>query len=271
MRRQGWPRVGVAVLLVATVGCAHRPAPHHIVFEPRPDAARESKPDVGRVELTIATGSAPEIERPRIIGSGQGAKEGAKVGAVTPALAGLAFTGTVLQGGGYLVLAGLMLTAAGVAVAPVGAGLGAAIGAMTAPSEAEVERCAAALVQAVDDADLSNSLAAWIVHAAGSRPIGRAGDSAPPAADTLLQIDAPAVTLTSADPAGSGRDLQLRAWMSARLVRASDGEVLRTFSWSYGGPKATFFKWGSDDARMLRAELERAGRTLAASVVADLW
>jgi hypothetical protein len=164
-----------------------------------------------------------------------------------------------------------MLLGAGVVLAPVGAGIGAAVGAIVTPPNDEVEQSAAALERALADAELSYSLAGWIIDAAGRRPIVSMADPAAPAVDTRLEIDMPSVLLTSKDPNDWSPALRLRVSIRARLLRASDGETLRAFAWEHEGPKATLLRWGKDDARLFRAELDRAGRALAAQVVADLY
>jgi hypothetical protein len=252
------------VLFLLTFGCAHRAIPPVVAAV---------KPEVGTVVLANAS-EPPTVnfKRPELVGGSRGAKEGAKAGALAPIVPGIVVTagGAEAQSGSILAV-GLMLTAAGIALAPVGAGVGAAIGAITAPSEDEVERSAAALARAVDEADLSNALAAWIVEAAGPRPIVRADDFASDIADTRLQLDALDVSLSSDNPKQWKPRLRLRASITARLLRTMDGDVIRAFDWVHEGPEATFVEWGKNDARMLRAELERAGRALAAKAVADLW
>src|SRR2546423_12811776 len=90
MKRHRWSRVVLAVLLVATVGCAHRGVPRVVAPEP--------KPDVGTVELSIAAGpSSPNFQRPGIVGGRQGAKHGAKTGALAPIVPGLVLSGAALK------------------------------------------------------------------------------------------------------------------------------------------------------------------------------
>jgi hypothetical protein len=253
------------LLFLMMFGCAHRAIP--------PVVAELPKPEVGTVAVANAAGSPTvNFERPRLVGGGRGAKEGAKAGALAPILPGLAVSAV---GGeareGSILLVGLMLTGAGIALAPVGAGVGAAIGAIAAPSEEEVERCASALARVVGETDLSTSLAGWIVEAAGRRPIVRADELASAVADTRLQLDATGVSLSSDNPKQWQPRLRLRASITARLVRTTDDDVLRAYEWVHEGPEATFVEWGKNDARMLRTELERAGRALAAKAIADLW
>jgi hypothetical protein len=254
----------VALLALGLVGCAHR----------TPTVAPAPKPDAGTVGLAVAPGpSTPSFQRPGAVGAGDGARKGAARGVLATLLPGLVVTGAGAYGGGdaYGLVARLMLLGAGGALAPVGAGVGAAVGAIVVPGSEEVERSAAALERAFADADLSYSLTAWIMDAAGQRPIVTVADRASPMIDSRLEIDAPSVSLTSKDATDWWPALRLRVSIRARLLRASDGEELRAFAWEQEGPTATFRRWGKDDARLFRAELEHAGRALAAKVVADLY
>ena len=262
------PLAGVLATLLAfgPAGCAHR--------GPIVPLAPEPKPEIGTVGLVVAS-SGPNtgsFQRPGLVGSAEGAKAGARAGVFAPAKAGLVVAIVSASArSGYGVLLGLMVAAAGLVVAPVSAGVGAAVGAIVAPSRSDVEQSGAALERAVADANLPDALTAWIIEAGGRRPIVPGADPAGPMVDTFLEIDTPYVALSSNDPTDWTPELRLRLSVRARLVRASDSEELRTWSWEQEGPKATFVEWGRDDARMLRAELERAGRALAAKVIADLY
>jgi len=65
-------------------------------------------------------------------------------------------------------------------------------------------------------------------------------------------------------------DLQLRVAVGGTLVRASDWHELAYWSWEHRGPTASLAEWSRDDARLVRAELDRALRALASRVVADV-
>jgi hypothetical protein len=256
--------MAAAILVLELVGCAHR-APVYVIAPPK------TKPDPGTVGLTIPP-EGPEVilQRPATVGAGQGAKEGAKAGALAPLVPGAVVVGK--SGGDYHAFVfGLALLAAGVVLAPAGAGVGAAVGALTAPSKNEVERSAAALERALADANLPNVLTWWIIDAGGQRPIIHAADLGGPNLDTLLEIDTPRVVLESKDPIAWRPNLRLRVYMAGRLLRASDHEELGAWSWEYAGPKATLSEWSGDDARLFRAELERAGRALATQVINDVY
>jgi len=249
-----------ALLAFELAGCAHRTP---ITIPP------EAKPDPGTLSLAIAR-QTPDVilQRPGTVGAKEGAKEGAKAGALAPLTPGFVIVREV--GDPRAILFGLMLLGAGVALAPVGAGVGAVVGALTAPSSDEVEQSAAALQRAFADADVPRMLTARIIDAGGPRPIMAAADPDSPAADTVLALDALEISLTSKTPGGRG-SLRLRMSMHGTLRRASGGEELGTWAWEHEGRKASFVEWGADDARMFRAELERAQRSLAAQVIKDVY
>ena len=178
-----------AVLVLGPVGCAHR--------APVPAAPPEPKPDAGTVGLVIPPGPySPNCQRPGTVGAGEGSKEGAKTGAMVPFVPGVAVIAVGLEARGdprgavAALFTGLAMLGAGLALAPVGAGVGAAVGAIAAPSRDEVERSAAALERALADADLPEALTSWIIEAGGPRPIVSVADPAGPAVDTFLELDA---------------------------------------------------------------------------------
>jgi hypothetical protein len=257
-----------ALLIVGPVGCARRVAP--------PTGLPEPKPDAGTVGLVMASEAySPVLQRPGAVGVAEGAKKGAMAGAqvpLTPGLVFIAFAAQARERGALL--AGVAAIGAAIVLVPVGAVIGAAFGALAAPSTDEVEWTAAVLERAFADAGLRDSLTTWIIEAGDGRPIFSAIDPMDPAGravDTHLRLDAPLVRLTSEDPTDWKPRLRLRVTLSGKLVRASDGSELRTSRWEYEGAKATFFDWAKDDARPFRAELERAGRALAARIIADLF
>jgi len=250
-----------ALLVLELAGCARRTP---ISWPP------EQKYDPGTVGLAITKqGPDATFQRPGTIGAGPGAKHGARTGAVVPLVPGMVVT--EYGGDARVVIFGLMLLGAGAILAPVGAGVGAAVGALTAPSKDAVDQNTAALERAFTGANLSDALTLWIIEAAGQRPIVPAVDPDSPAVDTLLELESLHVSLTSKDSTDMRPGLRLRMSIHGKLVRALDGEELGAWSWEQRGAKATFFEWGKDDARMLRAELERAGRALAAQVIRDLY
>jgi hypothetical protein len=138
-----------ALLVVEVTGCARRTMP---VLAPLP------KPDPGAVGLAVAQENpVSTFQRPGVIGAGQGAKEGAKVGAFATIVPGLAILSGA-RGDARIGVIGLAVLLAGVAIAPAGAGVGAAVGAIKAPSDGEVERIEAALERATADTCFPDAL-----------------------------------------------------------------------------------------------------------------
>src|SRR5262249_2936254 len=254
-----------ALLMLGPLGCAHR-APH-------PTAAMEPKPAIGSVGLVVwPDPSIPMFQGPGAVGAAEGAKEGAKTGALAPLLPGLFVIHLSLQANepkGFVL--GLYLAGAGLVLAPVGAVVGAVAGALAVPSMAEVEPSMAALQRASVDINLPDALIAWIIDAGGERQIISVADPGAPAVDTFLKLDAPEVSLTSKNPTDWKPGLRLRVSLSGKLIRASDGEEVRTWLWEHEGRKTNFVELGKEDARLFRTELERAGRALAAQIIADMF
>src|SRR5215470_12818724 len=159
-RFMGAPAVFMAALvMLGPVGCAHR--------TPLPTAAMEPKPDIGTVSVVVGPDpSSPYFQRPSAVSAGEGAKEGAKTGAIAPLIPGLYFI--ALFGEPcvrYICEFGLVLIGAGLVLAPVGAAVGAAVGALSVTSEEDVEQGMAALEWAFADINLSDALPAWIIEA----------------------------------------------------------------------------------------------------------
>src|SRR5262249_42613946 len=147
------------------VGCAHR--------SPLPTALPEQKPDIGIVGLVVGPDpSTLTFQRLGVIGAARGAEVGARIGWEAPLRPGL-FTLQASLGSfdakGFVL--GLYLTGAGLALAPFGALVGTAAGALAAPSKAGVEQSMAALPRAFADIHLPDALATWIIEAGGERQI----------------------------------------------------------------------------------------------------
>jgi hypothetical protein len=261
-------RAPVALMLVALValgplGCAHKRS--------EPVAALLEKPATGTVALVVSPSVVyTRFQRPAVVGAGQGAKEGASVGAVVPLVPGMFVIKTSVPDIRALFV-GVAMLGAGLVLAPVGAGVGAAVGTVAAPPRDEVEQTAAMLEQALAEANLPEMLTALILEGAGERPVvsGRAPESV--VADTVLEVGSVGVYLVSKDATDWRPGLRLRLSVSGRLVRASDGEELRSWVWEHEGAKASFLEWGRDDARRFRAELARGAQALTAKIIDDVF
>jgi hypothetical protein len=168
-----------------------------------------------------------------------------------------------------------MLLGAGAVVSPFAAAIGAGVGALAAPTKDEVERSEAALTSALADVGVVELLAARIVEGAGAHrvvpPVLVHPDSELPAADTYLDVGEIRISLASEDPTDWTPRLRLRLSVRGRLSRATDGEPVRWWTWHEDGREARLLEWAKDDARLLRDELDRAGRALAARIIEDLF
>jgi hypothetical protein len=255
--------LAVAFVVLAITGCAHR------VPVAAPGAP---KPEIGRLAISVQGTASGDFQRPGVVGAREGAKVGALVGAVVPFYPGLAVGvfGVDARDPNALIVA-LMALGAGAVLAPVSAAVGAAVGAIAAPSREAVERSASALERALAEADLAEALVREIVAAAPERPIVVGDYPDGLAVDAFLEVESQQVRLASGSPRDGNADLTFTLDVRARLVRATDGEALRTYSWSHEGPRAAFVEWGRDDARRFRGELERAVRALSVVIVADLF
>jgi hypothetical protein len=233
-------------LTLSSLGCAHR-APTVTVAPPEPKA------ELGTLGLKPTPGPyTGTFQRPGVIGASGGAKAGALAGAAAPFLPGWVVL-KELRGDPRTAIGGLMLLGAGAALAPVGAAVGAAVGAIAAPPAEVVARSAAALERALAEANLEESLPAWIIAAGIERPMVLVAAPDGPVIDTVLELASPRIFLVSDKPADWNPALRLTVRLVGSLTRASDGEPLRTYSWGHEGPSATFVEWAKDDARIFRA------------------
>jgi len=253
----------------AAEGTTEDPLAQLTFSEGKPLSEPIALPPTGNIALVMADiAPIPRFQRPFAVGAAEGAMRGALVGATVP----LMFSEVLVQGGAaHGDRGGLILVGAGLAVIPVGAAIGAGIGALAAPSREEVERGTQLLERAFADMRVSDTLVSQIQEAARSHPIlvlSVQGSRSPaPAPDTVLEIDAPRVSLTSFSANDWIPDLRLRVGLWVRLLRASDGQELARWWWERSGSTARLADWSKDDAALFRAELEHALETVALRAV----
>ena len=221
------------------------------------------------------------IQRPAVAGRLEGAKSGAAIGAMAPIMVASTIGAAGRSNSAEAGIFALGIFAAGLAVAPVGAGLGAGIGAVMAPTRDEADEGTARLERAFADVSVSKILVSEFRAAGDARGIrfttAARGDSATATADTVLEIGPPRVSLT-AKSAGElspewSPGFQLRVVVDVTLVRATGVDETRRWSWWWkheGEVAAPFWDWSRNDARMFRSELERALRGLALAAVDEL-
>ncbi len=211
-----------------------------------------------------------KVQPPGIEGPGEGAAAGAGLGGTVPVVVGFGVLRVAISEPRFAVF-GLVAAGAGIALSPVGAAVGAAAGALSAPSRAETDRNMAALGRALGDTQVPEAFLGELLEAGHSYrilpPIVEHPDMPAPSVDAFLELEGPWISLTSRDPTDWTPELRLRVRVDAKLVRASDGEELRSWALEHEGRAARLSDWGRDEAQLLRVELARALRSLAIQTV----
>jgi len=252
----------------AREGIADSPSFQLIFSEGKPLAEPLALPPLGKIVLVMSDiAPSPWFQLPAAVGAAHGAIHGAVVGAQVP----LFFSGILAQGAAKGDRGGLIVFGASLAAVPVGAALGAGIGALAAPSREEVEQGTAVLERAFADMRVSDTLVSQIQEAARRHPIlvlsvERPGSPAI-GADTVLDINVPQVALGSYSLSDWAPKLRLRVGVWVRLVRTSDGQELDRWWCEYAGSTAPLADWSKDDAGLFRAELEQALEAVALQAV----
>ena len=249
--------------------------------EKPPAVQTTERPTQQNITLMMSD-AAPDwrFQRPAVAGPLEGAKLGAAIGAMAPIMVAstIGTAGRSNSPGAGIFALGIF--AAGLAVAPVGAGVGAGIGAVMAPTREEAEQSAARVERAFSDVPVSKILVSEFRAAGDARGIRftttALGDSTA-AADTVLEIGPPRVSLTAKSagelPPEWSPDFRLRVVVDVTLVRATGVDETRRWSWWWtheGEVTAPFSDWSRNDARTFRNELARVLRGLALAAVDDL-
>ncbi len=256
--------VALSVALVAA-GCASVPAP------PLPsDDLREGIGTLGVVAFGPGDTAGPASPTK---GVGEGAATGARQGAQsTYARVAEASCGTK-DPSGVLCIVGKGL---GFALAPIGAIVGAGIGAGRARSPEEVEATQASLVGVVEAATPMTSLRDRVAHyarrhvavkaltePAGSDATKRAG------VNTVLELQP--VRLSIVTDGEISPDIRVTLDVRGTLISATGARGLYIRSWTYRGEQHDYFDLGADNGAEFKAELERAYDRLAIKIVHDLF
>jgi hypothetical protein len=241
---------------------------------PQPSPLIGLRPTLGGLSLASAPGAPPEL-------SAVPAKGGA-AGALAGAGEGLKLGGAVAISGGLggdprLLLFSVPL---GLATAIVTTPAGAVIGAAKARSKAEVEAAEAAIRKALADAAphprlaeamrgfpaLAPNLKTDEIAAAGDyRALGSRG------VGTVVEVTTERYGLVKVGIGASDPDFRLALKGRVRLVRAADNAELYSRVWHYVGPSHAFFAWAERDGALVRAELDRAYRGVAARLARHLF
>jgi hypothetical protein len=244
---------------------------------PRPEPLSESSAPLGSVGVAAGWGTLEQQMAEPPAGKTGGFRRGASAGAKATLVSGFKVGALPLLGlgncgeGCWMVGAWFLgWTALGVVVAPVGAVVGGIAGAVKAQPPEQVERGNADLTNAVAQARLPDSIQDDVIRLGLERtgqvlvPLTRQGpEMGDGDVDTVLDIlirqmrlerrstSGPLEVWTALDP-----ELDLRVDVDARLVRVSDGEVLRSKSFQQSGPARKFSAWAAADGRALRDGLQ---------------
>jgi hypothetical protein len=268
-RARGLTLASACVLIAVMAACARTASSPEALPGPVPDR-------LGSIAVVALPAGAPlELQTPAKGQSG-GAWSGAGQGAWGSVAVGL--RAGLLSGHpiGFLTL-----TALGVALAPVAAITGGVMGASNAYPEREVSAAEAVLRRTLTQADPAGAVRERVASIAGTttpreltgRPQLAQGhgysDLRGDGFDTALEILVVHLGLL-----GQGKidpSLGLRLAVRGRLVSLDSFASRYERTWTYSGARRGFFAWAEDDARLLRAELERAYREIAVDVVSDLF
>ena len=267
-----------AALLLATAACAERtdrPKPLSALPPPPTEDVRAKIGVVGVAAADEATRR--DFQKPP--GKGKGAAIGAAQG----------FGGSIL--GGVYVGAltydplGLALgTALGIAFAPVAAVGGLVVGAVKGVPAEEVAAAEAALSRAIDELGADRALQQRVYRLAGEHTgreavmlnevvnLERDAPVAPLAGekiDSLLAIGVPWLALVGDGKINPPLVLVARATVSLR--DAAGGIRLYHTRVEFIGAAHTYTEWAADDARLFRAEIDRALGRLAERIVDEVF
>ena len=274
----------VTLVAYGPLGCAHRPlitSLPPVVMEKPPGtvalmisnaapSARIQQP--GFVNRTVGTGTTRmarrgddvEIGRSVMTSEGPFTSEPTNLFALSPGLERLVRAGVTNSGGHPVVL--------GAAV-----GVGLVVGAASLALDllnADAAHESQTVLRAFDDARVSEALVDKLLEAGRSYrilpPIVEQPDAATPTVDTFVGLETLRVLLVSDDTRIWSPKLQLRVAVGGTLVRASDWHELAYWSWEHRGPTAGLAEWSRDDARLFRAELDRALGALAVRAITDV-
>lgn len=272
-------------LLAVQAGCAN---PHVLPKELPPQApSLISIVALGRtgVVATWQTSDLRLAEPPK--GWAGGFRRGAAVGAGAPAAAGVLIgSGALSAGGGSpgAPIVFLAFTAAGIALAPLGALVGGIVGSVRALPSEQLEHGKAALMDAVTAANLPTSLRDEVIRKGSERswhtlvplssPKPEASD---PDIGTVLRLVIRHVGLEGRIDPATGTpvsvwadmdpQLQLKLDVDAMLLTVPDGGLLYARSFQALGPIKTFSSWTFDDARAFREALAAAAGEVVTQIV----
>ena len=224
-----------------------------------------------------------------VAGAGEGALHGAGQGALaglTPAWAACAAAG-IFPATFPLCIVGIAVSAG---TAPLGAIVGAVVGAARASSAEEVDAAEATMKEALSDFEMARSLETRIVQSGqaltqaqffactvepGGRPLFPYRGIEPCAGEDGSRPDAILTIrrLVAAFPSSRGLspDVPMVVTVDACVTKEPDGEQLYAGLWRDRGPDEDFFEMVDDDAAGFRGQLARAADAMADAIVRDAF
>jgi len=219
------------------------------------------------LSVTVASaGSVPEtVFHGPAKGALEGAWRGARIGFVTPLLMAPLVVAPAAP------RAAALGAAAIVALAPVGALLGATIGAASAEPSAKIQETEAVIRQALAESQARERVRDCVEAAV--REQAPHVSLAPPSSegpDTVLEIAVERFGL-SGDTWFVNPPLQFVMSQRARIIRASDGLELHVQSLTWRGQFRRLDLWAADDGAPVKEAAQQACRDIAEALVDELF
>jgi hypothetical protein len=242
----------VAAAVVIQSGCVLAD-PRHQLRPPPPSEGLRAQ--LGRVALSAGPSETAAVLEGPAREAGQGAARGALFGA-----AWTTYGGAHLGGWGAFV---------GILLAPVGALVGAVVGADRAESAAKVEQQETLLTGSLQELQVPEALRGCIadrLREERSTPAERGGSEEP---TTILEVTVERVGLQA--PVGIKPPLTFVLTERTRLLRASDGTELYVHWLTYRGRTRPIEAWLAENSAMLREDVGRACRVLAEEIVDEVF
>lgn len=243
----------LAIVLLA--GCATQ----KIRLEPAEPVVRaqvapptqELRAGLGRIAV-VAVRPSTGPNASGLPGVSTGAGAGAAIGAITP----------VAISDGY-----------GIVLMPLGALVGAIVGAATSHSEAEISQAQRSIAAALTETDVTGRIRADMVATAPHGATLEAVDTAMPTGfDQVLEVEVRSIGFTSSSGDFS-YDPDVTTWVIARtrVRRTTDDACLYERLWLYRSPEQAYFTLAAANAQVMRTELQTAAVRLAARMADDLF
>jgi hypothetical protein len=267
----------IPLLLVAAAGCA----------TPRTLAPMSTwEIEALRARLgTIGVAGARHLPQVEVQTPSKGALHGALDGATVGALTPIVVSFQVIPAGCNSAYC-LFIPAAGLALAPVGAVVGAVGGALTAdPAEKVAERSAKindALVQLRVQEKMRDEFLArlsdvktfpfTVVHEAGPATIGENPDYRRFQSSGIGSINE--IDVTKIKLIGTGKvqpQLHVQLQVQSRLVSTADNAEIYCKAFTCSSKEGTFEIWAAEDAKKFREEIEACYHDLADWLVTDQY